>query len=194
MVSKEHELSQRRQCALLQLSRSTLYCRPRGESAENLRFMEIIDKQFLETPWYGSRQMARHMKRKGHKCGRRHAESVPLARRVRRLMRLMRVRREISPPGAVEKARSGRSRDWWGCATFDDREEEQHHGSRQFLEVHGDGGQQSLDFHVFEPPPDGSGKSVECLGGAVRALDPPAVAGVDRAFVFTPRRAFAAGA
>ena len=80
MVSKDHELSQRRQCTLLQLSRSTLYYQPKGGSAENLRFMEIIGKQFLETPWYGSRQMARHMKRKGHKCGRH---------RVRRLMRLM---------------------------------------------------------------------------------------------------------
>jgi len=82
MLSKDHELSQRRQCALLQLSRSTLYYRPKGESAENLRFVEIIDKQFLETPWYGFRQMARHMKRQGHKCGRH---------RVRRLMRLMRL-------------------------------------------------------------------------------------------------------
>lgn len=44
--------------------------------------MNIIDKQFLKTPWYGSRQMARHMKRKEHKCGRH---------RVRRLMRLMRL-------------------------------------------------------------------------------------------------------
>ena len=44
--------------------------------------MEIIDKQFLETPWYGSRQMARYMKRNGHLCGRR---------RLRRLMRLMRL-------------------------------------------------------------------------------------------------------
>jgi putative transposase len=112
MVSQDHDLSQRRQCTLLQLSRSTLYYRPKGESVESkadqktirgivfrrTRFMEIIDNQFLETPWYGSRQMARHMERQGHKCGRRHAESVPLARRVRRLMRLMRVRRENSPP------------------------------------------------------------------------------------------------
>ena len=42
--------------------------------------MEIIDKQFVETPWYGFRQMARHMKRNNHNCGRH---------RVRRLMRLM---------------------------------------------------------------------------------------------------------
>ena len=66
MVSKDRELSQRRQCTLLQLSRATLYYRHVGESAKNLAFMEIIDKQFLETPWYGSRQMARHMKRQGY--------------------------------------------------------------------------------------------------------------------------------
>ena len=94
MVSKDHELSQRRQCTLLQLSRSTLYYRPKGESAENLRFMEIIDKQFLETPWYGSRQMARHMKRKGHKCGRH---------RVRRLMRLMRLVPIYQEPNTSKK-------------------------------------------------------------------------------------------
>ena len=80
MVSKDHDLSVRRQCELLSLARSNLYYQPKGESAENLRFMEIIDKQFLETPWYGSRQMARYMQRQGHKCGRH---------RVRRLMRLM---------------------------------------------------------------------------------------------------------
>ncbi len=80
MVSRDQKLSMRKQCELLQLSRSRLYYRPVSESAENLRFMEIIDKQFLETPWYGSRQMARHMKRNNHKCGRH---------RVRRLMRLM---------------------------------------------------------------------------------------------------------
>ena len=60
MVSRDHKLSMRKQCALLQLSRSGLYYQPVGEGAENLRFMEIIDKQFLETPWYGSRQMARY--------------------------------------------------------------------------------------------------------------------------------------
>ena len=82
MVSKDHKLSVRRQCVLLTLVRSNLYYVPKGESAENLRFMEIIDKQFLETPWYGSRQMAPHMERQGHKCGQH---------RVRRLMRLMRL-------------------------------------------------------------------------------------------------------
>ena len=82
-MKKDHpDLSLRRQCSLLSLARSTLYYQPRGESAENLKFMEIIDQQFLETPWYGSRQMARHMQREGHRCGRH---------RVRRLMKLMRL-------------------------------------------------------------------------------------------------------
>lgn len=82
-MNRNHsDVSARRQCALLCLTRSTLYYQPRGESAENLRFMEVIDKQFLETPWYGSRQMARHMQREGHECGRH---------RVWRLTKLMRL-------------------------------------------------------------------------------------------------------
>jgi len=42
MVSRDQKLSMRKQCELLQLSRSRLYYRPVGESTENLRFMEII--------------------------------------------------------------------------------------------------------------------------------------------------------
>ena len=56
--------------------------------------MELIDKQFLETPWYGSRQMARHMQRQGHKCGRH---------RVRRLMRLMRLVPIYQTPNTSKK-------------------------------------------------------------------------------------------
>ena len=78
MVNKDHKLSVRRQCTLLTLTRSNLYYQPMGESAENLRFMGIIDKQFLETPWYGSRQMARFMKRQGHACGRHRVRLMRL--------------------------------------------------------------------------------------------------------------------
>ncbi len=51
-----------------------------GETAGNLALMRLIDAQFLETPWYGSRQMARHLRRDGHEVGRK---------RVRRFMALM---------------------------------------------------------------------------------------------------------
>ena len=50
MVSKDHKLNVHSQFALLTLARSNLYYEPEGESVENLRFMEIINKQFLETP------------------------------------------------------------------------------------------------------------------------------------------------
>jgi len=94
MVSRDHDLSVRRQCGLLSLVRSNLYYQPKGESAENLRFMGIIDKQFLDTPWYGSRQMARHLQRQGHKCGRH---------RARRLMRLMRLVPIYQTPNTSKK-------------------------------------------------------------------------------------------
>ena len=74
------DLSIGRQCELLSLSRSSFYYQPVGESAENLALMRLIDAQFLETPWYGSRQMVRHLRRDGHEVGRK---------RVRRLMALM---------------------------------------------------------------------------------------------------------
>ena len=69
-----------RQCELVSISRSSFYYQPVGETAENLALMRLIDAQFLETPWYGSRQMARHLRRDGHEVGRK---------RVRRLMGVM---------------------------------------------------------------------------------------------------------
>ena len=50
------------------------------EHPDALTLMRLIDAQFLETPWYGSRQMARHLRREGWCVGRK---------RVRRLMRNM---------------------------------------------------------------------------------------------------------
>ena len=73
-------MSIRRQCALLGISRSSVYYAPRGESAENLALMRRMDALSLQCPFYGSRQMARHLRREGVAAGRR---------RVRRLLRLM---------------------------------------------------------------------------------------------------------
>jgi putative transposase len=70
-------LSVVRQCKLASISRSTFYRAPAPETAENLLLMRLLDEQFLETPWYGSRQMARHLRRQGHSVCRK---------RVRRLM------------------------------------------------------------------------------------------------------------
>lgn len=72
----------RRQSSLLSLARSSLYYQPHGVRGEDFAFTAIISRQFLETPLYGARRMARHMHREGHKCGRH---------RVGRLMRRMRL-------------------------------------------------------------------------------------------------------
>lgn len=81
MVERDHPgLSVTRQCRLLQVSRSSVYYEAVGESPLNLELMRLMDEQFLETPYYGARQMARHLRRQGYRVNRK---------RVRRLMQLM---------------------------------------------------------------------------------------------------------
>jgi len=81
MIKPDHpRLSIVRQCALLSMHRSSYYYRSRGESPLHLELMRLIDAQYLETPWYGARQMARHLRRQGYCVGRK---------RIRRLMRKM---------------------------------------------------------------------------------------------------------
>lgn len=81
IVEPDHpELSITQQCDLLQISRSSWYYATLGESALNFELMKRIDEQFLETPYYGARQMARHLRRQGYWVNRK---------RVQRLMQKM---------------------------------------------------------------------------------------------------------
>ena len=90
MVDGSHpQLSIVRQCALLQISRSGRYYQPVGESETTLSLMRLIDEAFLECPYYGSRQMTRHLHRVGHRVGRN---------RVVRLMRKMGLRAIYQKP------------------------------------------------------------------------------------------------
>jgi putative transposase len=78
MVETNHpRLSIARQCELLSMARSSFYRQPCGESELNLTLMRLIDETFLECPFYGARQMARHLRRQGYCVGRK---------RIRRLM------------------------------------------------------------------------------------------------------------
>ncbi|WP_299507827.1 IS3 family transposase [uncultured Roseobacter sp.] len=74
------ELSIGKQCRLLSISRSSFYYQPKGETALNLMLMRQIDEQFLETPFFGVRQMTWHLRNEGHLVN---------EKRIRRLMRLM---------------------------------------------------------------------------------------------------------
>ena len=90
VIEPEHpSLSRARRCELVSISRSSFYCQPAGETVENLALVRRIDAQFLETSWYGSRQMARPLRHDGHEVGRELAESRRVCSWVRRLMALM---------------------------------------------------------------------------------------------------------
>ena len=79
MIEEQHpQLSLTRQCELVSIARSSYYYQPSGESDFNLELMRRIDEQYLKTPWYGSRQMKRYLRRQGLRVNRK---------RIRRLMR-----------------------------------------------------------------------------------------------------------
>lgn len=80
MIAKESKLSQRKQCSLLSISRSSLYIKPKGESEQNIHRMELIDKHHLKHPYKGVLQMQDYLKIEGNHVN---------VKRVRRLMRKM---------------------------------------------------------------------------------------------------------
>lgn len=77
------------------MSRSSFYYERKGESELNLELMRLIDKQYTETPFYGSRQMTRHLRREGHRVSRK---------RIVRLMRLMGLEAVYSKPKTSKPA------------------------------------------------------------------------------------------
>jgi putative transposase len=67
----------------LKISRSGWYYLPKEDAGEDLSYMKLIDRIYLEIPFYGSRKITDCLKKQGHKVNRK---------RVRRLMRLMGLR------------------------------------------------------------------------------------------------------
>ncbi|MDA9160075.1 hypothetical protein N9O21_06065 [Rhodobacteraceae bacterium] len=59
------DLSIGKQYALLSITRSSFYYQPKGETVLNLMLMRQIDEQFLETPFFGVRQMTWHLRNEG---------------------------------------------------------------------------------------------------------------------------------
>jgi len=87
------KLSVQRQCELIDLSRSSFYRHPsikHQKSPENLELMRLIDKEYTDHPFYGSRQMRNVLRRQGYKINRK---------RVQRLMRLMGLQSVAPKPG-----------------------------------------------------------------------------------------------
>lgn len=96
LIDMSHkELSISRQCELLSLCRSSVYYSPQIKESElDHQLMKLLDKKYLQCPFYGSRRMTAWLKEEGYKINRK---------RVRRLMDVMDIqaiypRKRLSSP------------------------------------------------------------------------------------------------
>ena len=79
-LDAEGEVSIRRQCELLRISRSGAYYAPKATSKEELELMRRIDELHLERPFLGSRKLSQELRAEGRIVNRK---------RVQRLMQKM---------------------------------------------------------------------------------------------------------
>jgi putative transposase len=96
MVQAESELSVRRRCELLRVSRSGLYYEPVADDPEQQALMRCIDELHLKWPFYGSRKLALELRGLGHDVNRK---------RVQRLMRLMGIESVAPKPNTSKPSR-----------------------------------------------------------------------------------------
>ena len=80
LIEPGHRLSVREQCDILSIHRSGLYYSPRGEKAENLEIMRLLDEHYLKHPTEGVLRVQDFLFALG---------IVVNHKRVRRLLRLM---------------------------------------------------------------------------------------------------------
>lgn len=79
-MDKDEKMSVKRQCELLEVCRSSFYYVPQQEGSENQELMKLIDKQYMETPFYGVLRMTEYLRELGHRVN---------PKRIRRLYQLM---------------------------------------------------------------------------------------------------------
>ena len=80
LIDKQHDLSIRKQCKVLSVSRSSLYYAPVGETTENLKIMRIMDEHYLKHPTEGVIRVQDMLLAMGYLVNHK---------RIRRLLRLM---------------------------------------------------------------------------------------------------------
>ena len=95
MIDRHHTLSITRQARLLNISRGTVYYRPRPVSSADLVMMRTLDELHLDHPFMGSRMLRDQLARYGLHAGRRH---------IRTLMRRMGIEALAPQPGTSQAA------------------------------------------------------------------------------------------
>jgi putative transposase len=76
MIDKTHPLPLTRQARLLELSRSSVYYEPVGESGDDLALMAAMDEIHLAFPFYGIRRMRDELRDRGFLVGRQHVATL----------------------------------------------------------------------------------------------------------------------
>lgn len=79
-MDRLNQISIKQQCGLLDICRSSFYYIPQNDSSQNQELMKLIDKQYMETPFYGVPRMVEYLRELGHRVN---------PKRIRRLYRLM---------------------------------------------------------------------------------------------------------
>ena len=90
-------LSLEKQCKMLEIQRSGLYYKPRGESYLNLQLMEKIDRKFIDHPYYGVERMTDYLNFDlGYRVN---------VKRIRRLYTLMNLKTIYAKPRTTIRSR-----------------------------------------------------------------------------------------
>ena len=76
MIDRDHDLPIIRQAKALNISRGSVYYKPRPVSAEDLALMRRIDKLHLDYPFAGSRMLRDMLGRDGFPVGRLHVATL----------------------------------------------------------------------------------------------------------------------
>ena len=76
MIDRKYQLAISRQAKLLEISRGSVYYRPKPVSEEDLALMRQIDELHLEHPFMGARMLRDQLSRMGFKVGRKHVSTL----------------------------------------------------------------------------------------------------------------------
>lgn len=99
MINSQHKkISQRQQCDLLSVSRSSLYYKPVGETQQNLELMRLMDEIHLKHPTFGVLRLQDELEDRGYRV------NVKRIRRLKNLMGIMTIypKRNLSKLGKAK--------------------------------------------------------------------------------------------
>jgi putative transposase len=87
MIDRKHDLPVVRQAKVLNISRGSVYYKPRPVSAADLVLMRRLDELHLEHPFAGSRMLRDLLNREGVEIGRRHVATLMKRMRIEAIYR-----------------------------------------------------------------------------------------------------------